>query len=96
MIQKCSAGADATPNDPPTAITNEHFSNMKTEEVPFPTPTFIARFPLHDPDILILSGQTSNFQLLKMKYERIDKEKLIHDIQDFFVSIAKKLEELRK
>uniref|UniRef100_A0A0R3QN65 ATPase n=1 Tax=Brugia timori TaxID=42155 RepID=A0A0R3QN65_9BILA len=32
--------------------------------------------------------------MLKMKYDDIDKEKIIKDVKDFFVNIAKKIEEL--
>uniref|UniRef100_A0A915PER5 Uncharacterized protein n=1 Tax=Setaria digitata TaxID=48799 RepID=A0A915PER5_9BILA len=34
--------------------------------------------------------------MLKMKYEEIDKEKVIKDVQDFFVNIVKKVDELRQ
>nr|CDQ00504.1 Bm6778, isoform b [Brugia malayi] len=34
------------------------------------------------------------WKMLKMKYDDIDKEKIIKDVKDFFVNIAKKIEEL--
>ncbi|VDK71924.1 unnamed protein product [Litomosoides sigmodontis] len=34
------------------------------------------------------------WKMLKMKYDNIDKEKIINDVKDFFVSIAKKIDEL--
>ncbi|VDN90083.1 unnamed protein product [Brugia pahangi] len=34
------------------------------------------------------------WKMLKMKYDDIDREKIIKDVKDFFVNIAKKIEEL--
>lgn len=32
--------------------------------------------------------------MLKMKYDDIDKKKIMKDVKDFFINIAKKIDEL--
>ncbi|OZC08411.1 hypothetical protein X798_04611 [Onchocerca flexuosa] len=36
------------------------------------------------------------WKMLKTKYDEIDKEKIVKDVQDFFVTIVKKIDELHK
>ncbi|MCP9266382.1 hypothetical protein DINM_021929 [Dirofilaria immitis] len=36
------------------------------------------------------------WKMLKTKYDEIDKEKIVKDVQDFFVNIVKKIDELYK
>uniref|UniRef100_A0A8R1TUW4 LRRNT domain-containing protein n=1 Tax=Onchocerca volvulus TaxID=6282 RepID=A0A8R1TUW4_ONCVO len=36
------------------------------------------------------------WKVLKTKYDEIDKEKIVKDVQDFFVNIVKKIDELHK